>query len=134
MFQIIITGHGGFPTGCHEAIKLITGDHDNVHALYIDEKRTHDDLEADFKNMLDKHDNVIVFADFSGGAPHKIAARAIAEAGKEKQFVVSGAPLSFLIQLVLMTPSEDLSSAEVKEQLKNILEEANATARVMGGK
>ena len=101
MYKILIVGHGTFPSGMENAIALIAGKHDQVSSLSINDDLGHDYLEVEVKKYLQENDHAIVFADMSGGAPHQIVARAIIKSGKKTQFIVSGGPLSFLIQMVL---------------------------------
>ena len=131
MYKILIVGHGNFPSGAESAITLITGKHDNISSLAINNELGHEYLELEIKKYLQDNDHVIVFADMSGGAPHQITARAIVASGKKTQFVVSGAPLSFLIQIILLTPKDGDEPSKVKQILKDTLQQSFSTSRVM---
>lgn len=131
MYKVLIIGHGGYPKGIHQALNLIIGEHENVDHKVLDEKNDHDKLEKDLKIYLEKNDHVIIFADLTGGAPHKIGARAIHSSNKKTQFIVSGASLGFLMQLILMTPTPETPSDEVKQVLENTLKDSFNNAKVM---
>lgn len=131
MYKILIIGHSGYPKGIHDALNLIVGEHDNVSHKILSEESDHDVLQDDIKKFLDENEHAIIFADLTGGAPHKIAARAIMGAKKKTHFVVSGAGLSLLMQIVLMTPSPDTNPVDVKAFLENSLVDSMNFAKVM---
>ena len=131
MYKILIIGHGGFPKGVYEATNLIVGQHDNVSWMNIDEEKGHEELERQIKDFLKHNEHVIIFADFSGGAPHQIAAHSIMEQKTKTHFVVSGAPISFLIQIILIPPKLDEDPIEIKTKLKTTLKDTFKVARVM---
>lgn len=131
MYKVLIVGHGGFPKGIHEALELIIGKNKNVEHKVLDKNNDHDKLAADLKDYLDKNEHAIIFADLTGGAPHKIGATAIHASGKKTQFIVSGASLAFLMQIVLMLPDVDTPAADVKKSLEDGLKDSFTAARVM---
>lgn len=131
MYKILIVGHGGFPNGIHEALNLIIGEQEKVSHKVLNEKVDHDQLQEDIEKYLDKNEHAIIFADLTGGAPHKISVRAIHGTKKKTQFVVSGAPLSALMQIVLMTPDVSAKPEEVKKFLEDSLKDAMNFAKVM---
>lgn len=131
MYKVLVIGHGGFAKGMKEAVELIVGEQENLSFQNLDEKHDHDYLEEFLTKYLDKNEHAIIFADFTGGAPHKIGARAIAAGKKKTQFIVSGAPVSFLIETMLMLPNEDDKPADVKKALEARIDSSFKVAKVM---
>ena len=131
MYNILIVGHGGFPKGVHEALNLIVGEQKHVSHKVLNEDVDHDQLQADIEKYLTKNKYSIIFADLTGGAPHKISVRAIHGTKSKTQFVVSGAPLSALMQIALMTPEASMKPELVKKFLEDSLKDAMNFAKVM---
>lgn len=131
MYKVLVIGHGGFAKGVKEAVELIVGEQENLDHQNLDEKHDHDYLENYLSKYLDKNEHVIIFADLSGGAPHKIGARAISGSKKKTQFIVSGAPVSFLVETLLMLPDVNDKPAEVKTALESRLKNSFNFAKVM---
>lgn len=131
MYQVLVVGHGGFAKGVREAVELIVGEQKNLSHQNLDEKHDHEYLENHIDKFLEKNEHAIIFADFTGGAPHKIGAMAIHKGAKKTQFIVSGAPVSFLIETMLMLPDVEDKPADVKKALEGRLESSFKVAKVM---
>lgn len=131
MYKVLIIGHGGFAKGVREAVELIVGEQENLSHQNLDEKHDHDYLENHINKFLDKNEHAIIFADFTGGAPHKIGAMAIHKGKKKTQFIVSGAPVSFLIETMLMLPNEDDKPGDIKKALEDRIKSSFNVAKVM---
>lgn len=102
-YKILIIGHGEFPKGIQSALEMIVGRSDQVFKIMLSHDG-HDIFRDSVKKFLKKNDSVIVFADLTGGAPHQIVAKDILEQKYKNHIVVSGAPLSFLVQLAIDLP------------------------------
>lgn len=131
MYKVLLVGHGGFPKGVKEATEVIIGENEALSFQPLDEKHDHDHLEEVVNKFLDKNEHAIIFADLTGGAPHKIGAMALHKKKSKTQFIVSGAPLSFLIETLLMLPKEDDKPGDVKKQLEDRLKSAAGFMKVM---
>lgn len=129
--KLLIIGHGGFPQGMKEALELITGEQKNVTFQHLDEKVGHSALEIYINKFLDENKKAILFADLTGGAPHKIGARAIMNKKNKRQVIVSGVSIAVLIQMTLMLPSLD-DAVDLKVEIQKIVNESKNMAMVMG--
>ncbi|MGX4599237.1 PTS sugar transporter subunit IIA [Faecalimicrobium sp. JNUCC 81] len=131
MYNILIVGHGNFATGMKSAFDLLLGDSDRVYAQDLSEDITHEKFENIVTDYLNKHDQLIVFADLMGGAPSQIVTRKIAELARSKeQFVVSGVSLGIMIDIatnILVLNDED----NMLDKINNSLDLAKSTMGVM---
>lgn len=131
MYNILIVGHGNFATGMKSAFDLLLGDSDRVYAQDLSEDITHEKFENIVTDCLNKHDQLIVFADLMGGAPSQIVTRKIAELARSKeQFVVSGVSLGIMIDIatnILVLNDED----NMLDKINNSLDLAKSTMGVM---
>ncbi|MBO3444779.1 PTS mannose transporter subunit IID [Clostridium sp. CCUG 7971] len=131
MYNILIVGHGNFATGMKSAFDLLLGDSDRVYAQDLSEDITHEKFENIVTDYLNKHDQLIVFADLMGGAPSQIVTRKIAELARSKeQFVVSGVSLGIMIDIatnILVLNDED----NMLDKINNSLDLVRSTMGVM---
>lgn len=89
MIGIVITGHGSFPNGMHDTVKLIAGDVKQLQVVPFEnnQDKLQQDLEAAISEC-DTGEGVAVFADLAGGTPFNVSSRlAVA---KEKVRVIGG--------------------------------------------
>lgn len=124
MYNILIVGHGNFATGMKSAFDLLLGESDRVHAQDLSGDITHEKFEDIVTDYLNKHDQLIVFADLMGGAPSQIATRKIAELAKSKeQFVVSGVSLGLMIDVatnILVLNDEENMLEKINNSLDSV--------------
>lgn len=124
MFNICVVGHGNYPDGMVSALKLLSGTDENITKFNLNQELTHADYETQLNEYLDNHDEVIVFADMTGGAPHQIASRLIMEKGKRTQYIISSAPLNLLLEIVMKINLQVLNKDNVEAELQRSLVEA----------
>lgn len=124
MYNILIVGHGNFATGMKSAFDLLLGESDRVHAQDLSGDITHEKFEYIVTDYLNKHDQLIVFADLMGGAPSQIVTRKIAELAKSKeQFVVSGVSLGLMIDVatnILVLNDEENMLEKINNSLDSV--------------
>ncbi|MDF0480085.1 PTS fructose transporter subunit IIA [Vagococcus sp. PNs007] len=124
MFNICVVGHGNYPDGMVSALKLLSGTDENITKFNLNQDLTHADYETQLNEYLDNNDEVIVFADMTGGAPHQIASRLIMEKGKRTQYIISSAPLNLLLEIVMKINLQVLNKDNVEAELQRSLVEA----------
>ncbi|CAM3326942.1 PTS sugar transporter subunit IIA [Vagococcus fessus] len=124
MFNICVVGHGNYPDGMVSALKLLSGTDENITKFNLNQELTHADYETQLNEYLDNYDEVIVFADMTGGAPHQIASRLIMEKGKRTQYIISSAPLNLLLEIVMKINLQVLNKDNVEAELQRSLVEA----------
>lgn len=54
MYQILVTGHGGFPSGIQSALRYLMGDNPNLSILELSEGMTHKQYEAELSEFFEK--------------------------------------------------------------------------------
>lgn len=124
MFNICVVGHGNYPDGMVSALKLLAGTDENIMKFNLNQELTHAQYEEQLSHYLTENDNVIVFADMTGGAPHQIASRLILEKGKGTQYIISSAPLNLMLDILMKVKMELLSVATISADLQHSLAEA----------
>lgn len=121
MIGIVLTGHGGFPKGMYESIKLIAGEVKNIEIIPFDEDQ--DELEkllrVAIKNV-DTGSGVVCFADLAGGTPFNVSSRIAAE--KEDVQVIGGINTPLLLSGIFQReqPLEDFVDKVIADGQENI--------------
>lgn len=131
MFKVCIVGHGNFPSGVCSALKLLSGSNDNLHFFDLDHKLTHGEYEQQLTEFLKENDNVLIFADMTGGAPHQIATRLLLELGKVNQFILSSVSLNLILDLYMKNSMGVLTTDNVSAELSNSMAESKEMLMVM---
>ncbi|MCH6267218.1 PTS sugar transporter subunit IIA [Neobacillus citreus] len=124
MYQILVTGHGGFPSGVQSALRYLMGDNPNLSILALSEGMTHEQYEAELTEFLKNHPRLLVFADLTGGAPHQIAARILLENHfSPEQFLISGMPISVVTELTMKFQFQEVPKGEAPAVIQQTLAE-----------
>lgn len=115
---VIIVSHGEFAYGMHSAIRMMTGNRDEVISLGLLDNMTADQFYDELKEKLKsvkKEDEVIVLADIEGGSPYVNAIRVLQEKKmKTSSLVVAGANLPVALRTVL---TKDVALKDLKDIL-----------------
>ncbi len=131
MFEICIVGHGNYPSGVCSALKLLSGSNEKVHLFDLDDTLTHERYETELKSYLNKHDQVLIFADMTGGAPHQIATKNIVELGKKSQFIMSSISLNLVLDLYMKNSMGLLTPENIQMELTQSINESKEMLLVM---
>ncbi|MEG0249971.1 MAG: PTS sugar transporter subunit IIA [Peptostreptococcus sp.] len=121
MISIIISGHGNFASGLYSAMKLISGEFENVSFFDFVEGKTSDDMDSFYnetiKNYKSDVQDIVILADLAGGTPfNRAVTMSLID---EKIKVVSGTNLPMLVTAVM---SRDLYSHDnIDEFVENLL-------------
>ena len=118
--KILIVGHGEYATGMKSAIKLLTGVNNNIDAINLNEELTHDTYTTMVKEYVSNNEELIIFADMTGGAPFQIASREVLlNESSDNQFVIGGVSVGCILEVVMNTLV--LNS---QDELKDIIDTA----------
>ncbi len=91
-----------------------------IDAINLNGELTHDEFTVKVKNYIENNDNLIVFADITGGAPFQITSREILLNEKsENQYVVGGVSVACILEVVMNT-----LVLENNENHRGVIEEA----------
>lgn len=122
MFKLCVVGHGNYPDGIVSALMLLVGADPKVITFNLNQELTHADYEQQLTDFLEDNDQVIVFADMTGGAPHQIASRLIIEKGKRSHYIVSSAPLNLILDILMKNNLEKLTEENTQAELAASME------------
>lgn len=118
--KILVVGHGEYSTGIKSVIKLLTGVEENIDAINLNGELTHDEFTVKVKNYIEDNNDLIVFADITGGAPFQITSREILLNEKsENQYVIGGVSVACILEVVMNT-----LVLENNENHRGVIEEA----------
>lgn len=123
-YDVCIIGHGNFPDGVKTAMNLLVGPDDSIKLGNLNEVMTHEAFKKEMEEYLDSHENVIIFADMTGGAPYQITAELILEKEKKNQFVVSSMSLNAILDLYLKNMMDQLNPDNIDEEIAHVIEES----------
>lgn len=121
MIGMVITGHGSFPNGMHESVKLISGEIKQLQVIPFENNQ--DKLEQDLEAAISESDTgegVVVFADLAGGTPFNVSSRLAAT--KDNVRVIGGVNSPMLISALFQRelPLDDFVDLVIKEGKENI--------------
>lgn len=118
--KVLLVGHGEYPTGIKSVVKLLTGVEENIEAINLNQDLSHDDFAMKVKDYVENNDDLIVFADITGGAPFQITSREILLNTKsENQYVVGGVSVACILEIIMNT-----LVLENNENIREVIEEA----------
>lgn len=126
MKYVIMVSHGEFAPGLHSAVKMMTGDREDVLSTSLREDMSADEFAENFRNLiapLKADDEVILLADILSGSPFTNALAVLDEKGlMGNTLVIAGMNMPLAITAVLMKDNFD-DMAMLKE---TILSEGHA--------
>ena len=131
MFELCIVGHGNYPSGVCSALKLLSGSNEKLHYFDLDNNLSHEEYEQQLVTYLKKNDDVLIFADMTGGAPHQIATRNIVGLGKKSQFILSSISLNLVLDLYMKNSMGLLTPDNIYNELKISTNESKEMLLVM---
>lgn len=125
MYKIILVGHGNYPDGILSALEVLIGKNENIIALNSHGHQTTKQLEDDLTAVLKENDEVLIFADLNGGAPHQTAAKVILGNNfSSKHIVICEAPLGLILELSMKFLFMELSESEQKIIIQDTIEKS----------
>ncbi|MDZ5035176.1 PTS mannose transporter subunit IID, partial [Clostridium perfringens] len=131
--KILVVGHGEYATGIKSAIKLLTGVDEGVDAINLNEELNHEDFKSMIKDYVEKNNDLIIFADITGGAPFQITSREILlNEASENQYVVGGVSVACILEIVMNTiviQSEDDTRKIIDAAVSGVSDMASVMCR-----
>lgn len=102
--KILIVGHGEYSTGIKSSIKLLTGIDENIDAINLNDELTHDEFTLKVQKYVAENNDLIIFADITGGAPFQITSREILlNENSNNQYVIGGVSVACILDIVMNT-------------------------------
>jgi PTS system N-acetylgalactosamine-specific IIA component len=106
-----MVSHGEFAPGLHTAVRMMTGDRNDVLSTSLKADMSADQFAANFKDLVKDFkpdDQVILLADILSGSPFTNALNVLSEMGlKDNTLVLAGMNLPMAITAVLMKANVD---------------------------
>ena len=115
MKYVVMVSHGEFAPGLHSAVKMMTGDRDDVLSTSLKADMSADEFAENFRELVKDlkagEDQVILLADILSGSPFTNALSVLDEKGMlEDSLVIAGMNMPLAITAVLMKDNfDDLS-------------------------
>ena len=126
MKYVIMVSHGEFAPGLHSAVKMMTGNRDDVLSTSLKEDMSADEFAANFKALVEPlkdDDSVILLADILSGSPFTNALAVLDEKGlMPNTIVIAGMNMPLAITAVLM--KDNIDDAEMLKE--TLLSEGHA--------
>lgn len=111
MKYVILVSHGEFAPGLHSAVKMMTGDRDDVLSTSLKDGMSADEFAENFKELvkdIQADDEIILLADILSGSPFTNALNVLSEKGMLAQtLVIAGMNMPLAITAVLMKDNFD---------------------------
>ena len=111
MKYVIMVSHGEFAPGLHSAVKMMTGDRDDVLSTSLKADMSADQFAENFRTLvapLKEDDSVILLADILSGSPFTNALAVLDEKGlMANTIVIAGMKMPLAITAVLMKDNFD---------------------------
>lgn len=102
--KILVVGHGTFASGVKSLMKLLTGVDETILAIDFTEDKSCDVFENEVKEVIKNNNDLIVFADITGGTPFQVSSRAVlSNEESSNQFVVSGISVACMLDIIMNT-------------------------------
>ena len=122
MKYVVMVSHGEFAPGLHSAVKMMTGDREDVLSTSLKDGMSADEFAENFKQLIKDFkddDQVILLADILSGSPFTNALNALDQRGLlQNTLVIAGMNMPLAITAVLMKDNFDDMDA-LKDTLLN---------------
>ena len=119
MKYVVMVSHGEFAPGLHSAVKMMTGERDDVLSTSLKDGMGTDTFIENFKELtkgFTEDDEIVLLADILSGSPFTSALSVLDEKGMLKNtLVIAGMNMPCAISAVLMKDNMD------REALKEVL-------------
>ena len=120
MKYVVMVSHGEFAPGLHSAVKMMTGDREDVLSTSLKDGMSADEFASNFEALvkdLKMDDQVILLADILSGSPFTNALNVLDQKGMlPNTLVIAGMNMPLAITAVLMKDNFDDLNA-LKETL-----------------
>lgn len=111
MKYVIMVSHGEFAPGLHSAVKMMTGERDDVLSTSLKDGMSADEFAANFAELVKDFtadDQIILLADILSGSPFTNALNVLSEKSLlANSLVIAGMNMPLAITAVLMKDNFD---------------------------
>lgn len=129
--KILIVGHGEYASGIKSTIKLLTGVDEGIDAVNLNEELEHSEFTSIINSYVNDNEELIIFADITGGAPFQITSREVLlNENSDEQYVVGGVSVGCILDIVMKTLVID-TDEDVRGLIEASLEGIKDMATVM---
>lgn len=112
MRYVVMVSHGEFAPGLHSAVKMMTGDRDDVLSTSLKDGMSADEFAVNFEALISgftAEDEVVLLADILSGSPFTNALNVLDQKGlMPNTLVIAGMNMPAAITAVLMKDNMDL--------------------------
>lgn len=112
MKYVVMVSHGEFAPGLHSAVKMMTGERDDVLSTSLKDGMSADEFASNFEALISEittEDEVVLLADILSGSPFTNALNVLDQKGlMPKSLVIAGMNMPLAITAVLMKDNMDL--------------------------
>lgn len=133
-YDIAVIGHGDFPEGVLSALHLLMGTTEGITAFNLDEKTTHEEFQKKIEDFLDKHKDVLIFADMTGGAPYQEAAQLLLEKQKLDQYIIGSCPLSLIFDMYTKNLCGQLDEENIEKTIQYCIDQSRGLIKYLPNK
>lgn len=120
MKKLILVSHGSFCEGIKESVEMIFGSQDYIYAVALTPEQGQDEFRENFESLIDKDDDIIVFADLQGGTPANTVSKLIMQGANYQLYTGMNLPMiiSYINAQMIGQPDDYVQKA--KEGIINI--------------
>ncbi len=112
MKYVVMVSHGEFAPGLHSAVKMMTGERDDVLSTSLKDGMSADEFASNFEALISgfgAEDEVVLLADILSGSPFTNALNVLDQKGlMPRTLVIAGMNMPLAITAVLMKDNMDL--------------------------
>ncbi len=122
MIGIVLTGHGKYPTGLYQSVKLIAGEVESLEVVPFvqDQDKLKDSLLKAIEKV-DEGDGVVCFADLAGGTPFNVSSQLAIT--REYMHVIGGTNPPMLLSALFQR------ELPVKAFVSNVIQEGKVSIK-----
>lgn len=120
MKYVVLVSHGMFAPGLHNALGMLAGENrEDILSTSLENGMGADQFAENFRKLVsvvEKEDEILLFADLLGGSPLTVSANVLAQEGLLSQATMfSGMNLPMVLTAAMM--KDELSTEELKDTL-----------------
>lgn len=114
MKKLILVSHGRFCKGIKESVEMIFGPQDYIYTVALTPEQGQDDFQKEFESIIDKSDEVIVFADLQGGTPANTVSKLIMQGANYQLYTGMNLPMiiSYINAQMIEQPEDYVQKAK----------------------
>lgn len=128
--KVLVTGHGSYASGIKSLVEILIGKNENIIAIDYSEDKDFISFEKEIKDIVEENNELLVFADITGGAPFQAASRIILASDSEDRFIVSGVSVTCMLDILMNTIVID-NFSDLRNKIDSGIERMNESVLVL---